>query len=158
MRFIATAFSRPVKNLNCVCVCVFVISFPCTSRETISHTHLAHTYCPSLQGQYLQFILFCKITLSHCLTISPSLPFPCLPLCLSLHCQSLLLYVSMAERDQGQLWFLLSVQGILWKQYITGNSCQSISPSICVSSPSLVLVLHVVIHSPHSCRTQLECG
>lgn len=94
----------------------------------------------------------------------PSLPFPpSLPRSASPSPRrlSLLLYVSMAERDRGQLRLVLSVRGILWKQYITGNSCQSTSPSICVSSPPslqpLVLVLHVVIHSPHSCCIQSEC-
>ena len=142
----------------CVCVCVFVCVYVCVcvyniisllvqGNDIIPHTH---TYMHTTQrtdiallsqGQCLQFILFYKITLSQCLTISPSLPFPSLPLAPSPPLLpplplSLLLYVSMAERDQGQLRLVLSVQRILWKQYITGNSCQSTSPSICVTSPS----------------------
>lgn len=87
------------------------------------------------------FALLCKVNVysssssakSLCHTALLSLPPP--PRSLSHHRLSHLLYVLMAERDQGQLWLVFSMQGILWKQYITGNSCQSIPPSICVSSP-----------------------
>lgn len=68
-----------------------------------------------------------------CHTPLPSIPPSILlPLSPSPDCLSLLLHVSIAERDQGQLWLVLSVHGILWKQYITGNSCQT----ICIFSPS----------------------
>lgn len=137
----------------------------CSYRDLISlyqqGNNITHASCthilPSSPGSIFTVH---PLLQNHSHTVLPSPP-PSLSLSLSLQCQSLLLYVSMAERDQGQLWFLLSVQGILWKQYIIGNSCQSVSPSICVplpSPPSLVLVLHVVIHSPHSCCIQLECG
>lgn len=91
---------------------------------------LCHSALPSLSLSLPSFL--------------PSLPSP--------HCLSHLLYVSMAERDQGQLWLVLSVRGILWKQYITSNSLVPLHPalhmcSLSFISLSLVLVQHVVI--PH---------
>lgn len=132
-----------MKSLNCVCVlCVYnIISLLVQGNDIIPHTHTTQRTDIALSGSIFTvhpLLQNHSVTKPYHLSLpsppfpsslSLSLPLPPLPL-------SLLLYVSMAERDQGQLRLVLSVQGILWKQYITGNSCQSTSPSICVSSPS----------------------
>lgn len=115
----------------------------CWCRETISHTHpwcSAHTRWPPLQGQYLQFILFCKITLSQCFTIFlplppppplpplSSLPLPPSPAC---HFRCTLRWLSVIKANYGSFRACRASCG---SNTLPAHSCQSSSPSICVSS------------------------
>lgn len=91
--------TKTANSTVCVCLCVGY-RFPAGA---------AWLFCPPLQGQYLQFILFRKALLSQRLSVSPCLfPLPLLPSACWL---SQWLYVSMDEWDQGQLWLVLSARG-----------------------------------------------
>lgn len=143
----------------CLCLCMCCV-LACVGKRY--HSHAAHTYCPPLQGQYLQFILSCKLSLSQCLTISPSPPF----LSLSLSPPLSPPLVTFAVRFNGRAWSkpIMAcferaghpVEAIHYRQlvpiHLSLHMC--ILPSI---SLSLVPVLHAVIHSPHSCCIQQEC-
>lgn len=126
----------------CVCTCVFV------RRNVSLPVHSTYKYCPPLQGQYLQFILFCKITLSQRLSISlpvllllppssgsppPSRPPPppSQPPVTST------VRFSAAEHDRGQLRRPLSMRGhpveaIHYRQLVPNHLSP---PAICVHRP-----------------------
>lgn len=80
-----------------LCVCCVCVCLPAGAGKRY-HTHdIAPTYCPTLRGQYLQFILFCKITQSQCLTISASLPTAC-------HFHCMFQWMSVIQGNYGLFW------------------------------------------------------
>lgn len=121
----------------------------------------------SLLVQHDCFALFTRVNIysssssakSLCHSGSPSLPACLLSRSSSPPCLSHLLYVSIAERDLGRLWLVLSVQGHPLEAMLCWQATRAVHMCILSStSPSLVLILHIMIHSVCGCSIHLGCG
>ncbi len=154
MRFIATEFFRPLRSFNCVCVWICVVSL------TISHTQCTHIL-PCSPGSIFTVH---PLLQTHSVTMPYRLSLPSPPLLsLSLYPPLSPLPVTFTVRFNGWAWSkpIMAcferaghpVEALHYRQlvpiHLSLHMC--IHPSI---SPSLVLVLHVVIHSSHSCCIQ----
>lgn len=126
MKFISTHSISHFHMSEEPCVCVWY-AFPAGA---------AWLFYPPLQGQYLQFIFFYKITLSQRFTISLSLcasiPPPLSPPA-ACHICCMSQWLSVIKANYSLFWACGASCGS--NTLLATHSCRSIPPSICVPCP-----------------------